>query len=139
MSRGHRYRIVGIVLASMLGLFVTLTACSNGGEGDRCQAENGNEDCSSPLICRAATQKPFNGASDHGLVNPPFEGDRCCPDNRAVATHPACTLVTSSGAAGEAGIPPADTGPTPDAPTDSPVDTSAPDAASDADANDGAG
>jgi hypothetical protein len=135
MSRGRRYRIVGIVLASLLGIVVTLTACSNGGEGDRCQAENGNEDCTSPLVCRAATQKLFNGAND-GLVNPPFNNsDRCCPANRATATHPACTELHTSGAA-DGGIPPAETGPTPDAQTDSPADTSTPDAAGDADADD---
>ncbi len=136
MSRGRRYRIVGFVIATMLGVFAALAACSNQGEGDRCQAENGNEDCTSPLVCLAATQKNFNGGV--GLVNPPFNNsDRCCPAERGTATHPACTLLQTSGA-GDGGTPPGDTGPQPDAPIDSPVDTSPPlDAAGDADAEAG--
>lgn len=135
MSRARRYRVVGIVLASMLGVFTTLAACSNQAEGDRCQAENGNDDCEGPLVCLAATQKLFNGGV--GLVNAPFNNsDRCCPFDRSTATHPACTNAATSGAA-DGGVPPAETGPTPDAQKDSPIDTSVPDAASDADADDG--
>ena len=133
MSRGRRFRIVGVLMASMLGGFVTLTACSNQGEGDRCQAENGDVDCQTGLVCLAATVKQFNGGK--GLVNPPYNNsDRCCPLDRDKANHPACVPLTAS-AAGDGAPPPADTGPKADVSADSPVDTSTPDAASDADAD----
>ena len=131
MSRGRRYGFVGILLMSMLGVFTTLVACSDQGEGDRCQAENGNQDCQSGLVCLAATQKPFSGANV-GLVNAPYNNsDRCCPADRSQATHPACTPPTAP--VSDSSIPPEATGP--DAPIDSPADTS--DAgSSDADAGD---
>jgi len=122
-------------MASMLGGFVTLAACSNQGEGDRCQAENGNDDCQTGLVCLAATQKSFNGGV--GLVNPPYNNsDRCCPYERATATHPACQPLSTS-ATGDGAPPPADTGPKADVTVDSAPDTSTPDAdaAGDADAD----
>lgn len=130
MSRARRrYGFVGILLMSMLGVFTTLVACSDQGEGDRCQAENGNADCQSGLVCLAAGAKNFNGGV--GFVNAPYNNsDRCCPADRSRATHPACTQPTNSGA-GDSGIPPAETGPQPDAPIDSPADTSPADAGGD--------
>ncbi len=133
MSRARRYRFVGVVMASLLGVFAALAACSNQGEGDRCQAENGNDDCQDGLMCLAATQKPFGSGS--GLVNPPFNNsDRCCPPNRNTATHPACVVLSPS-VAGEGGAPPDATGPVPDATPDTTPDTAAPivDSGSDAD------
>jgi hypothetical protein len=137
MSRARRNRIVGIVMVSMLGGFVTLAACSDQGEGERCQAENGNDDCTAPLVCLAGGQKPFNGGV--GFVNAPFQNsDRCCPFDRSTATHPACVLLSTS-ITPDGSIPPPDTGPVPDAPIDSPPDTNttpdAADASSDADAD----
>ena len=130
MSRARRYRIVGVMTAMLLGAFLTLAACSEQGEGERCQAENGNDDCESTLVCLAATQKAFNGGS--GLVNAPYNNsDRCCPLDRSTATHPACVNPTVS-PTGDGAAPPPDTGPRPDAPIDSPVETSTPDAAGDA-------
>ena len=128
----HRYRFVGVVMASLLCAFAALTACSNQTEGDRCQAENGNDDCQSGLVCLASSQKPFNGGV--GLVNPPFNNsDRCCPADRATATHPACVNLTSIG--GDSAAPPDATGPTPDATPDTGTDTSTPvtDSGNDAD------
>ena len=118
----------------MLGVFVALAACSNGGEGERCQAENGNDDCQSGLVCLAATQKAFNGGK--GLVNPPFNNsDRCCPLDRASTTNPACTVPGSS-VTGDA-APPGDTGPAADATADAADSSTArdADASSDADAD----
>jgi hypothetical protein len=136
MSRARRYRIVGIVMTSILGGFVTLTACSSQVEGDRCQAENGNDDCEDGLVCLAASQKPFNGGT--GTVNPPFNNsDRCCPFLREQATHPACVPLNPTITGDGAVPPPPDTGPTPDATPDSPADTSTPDAADAGDAGDG--
>ena len=137
MSRARRSRIVGVLMASMLCGFVALTACSNAGEGERCQAENGNDDCQSPLVCLAGGQKAFNGGV--GLVNPPYNDngntDRCCPLDRAKASHPACVLLSTSGAS-DGSAPDGETGPVPDATPDTAADTStipdAADAASDA-------
>ncbi len=132
MSRARRIRFVGIMMATLVGGLVTLAACSNQAEGDRCQAENGNDDCQSGLVCLAATQKSFNGGT--GLVNPPYNSsDRCCPLDRSTATHPACvnlqTTITGDGAA-----PPPDTGPVQDAtPEASQPETSTVDAADAAD------
>ncbi|HSO35577.1 MAG TPA: hypothetical protein VLT33_23775 [Labilithrix sp.] len=136
MSRARRIRIVGILMASLLGGVVTLAACSNQAEGERCQAENGNDDCQSGLVCLAATQKTFNGGQ--GLVNAPYNNsDRCCPYERSTASHPACVLLQTT-ITGDGAAPPADTGPTPDATTDSSqADTSTVDAADAADAADG--
>jgi hypothetical protein len=134
MSRARRIRIVGILMASLLGGVVTLAACSNQAEGERCQAENGNDDCQSGLVCLAATQKTFNGGQGGSLVNAPYNNsDRCCPADRSKATHPACVQLQAT-VTGDAAAPPADTGPTPDATTDaSQPDTSTVDAADAAD------
>jgi hypothetical protein len=124
-------------MASLLGGLFALAACSDYAEGDRCQAENGNDDCQTGLVCLAATNKAFNGGV--GLVNAPYNtSDRCCPFDRTTATHPACTLLQISGAADSA--PPPDTGPVPDATSPQPdaAEASVPDAAT-ADANDDGG
>ena len=136
MSRARRIRFVGILMASLVGGIVTLAACSNQGEGDRCQAENGDDDCQSGLVCLAATQKAFNGGQ--GLVNAPYNNsDRCCPFDRRTATHPACVLLNTT-VTGADSAPPADTGPAADANTDAnKPDTSTVDAADAADAADG--
>ena len=106
MSRARRYRIVGVLMAWTLSCLVALAACSDQDEGDRCQTQNGNEDCSPGLVCLAA-----------GNVNPPFnKSDRCCPADRRSATHPACALLTATVTGDSA--PPPDTGPTPDATPD---------------------
>lgn len=140
MSRARRIRfsfvtlVTRTLMASLVGglVLVALAACSNQAEGDRCQAENNNDDCQSGLMCLAATQKPFGGGN--GLVNPPYNNsDRCCPFDRLTATHPACvplqTTITGDGAA-----PPPDTGPVPDArPDTNQPDTSTADAADAAD------
>ncbi len=133
MSRARRIRFVGILMASLVGGIVTLAACSNQGEGDRCQAENGDDDCQSGLVCLAATQKAFNGGGP-GLVNAPYNNsDRCCPYDRSTATHPACVLLQTT-ITGDGAPPPADTGPAVDATTDTnKPDTSTVDAADAAD------
>ena len=138
MSTGLRYRFVGVSLASSLGVLTALAAlgaCSDQGEGDRCQAENGNSDCASGLVCVAGSQKDFNGGV--GLANGSPSSDRCCPADRSTATHPACTNPTFSGA-GDGGAPSGETGPTPptpDATADSPADSNVPDGANGRDAS----
>lgn len=131
--RSRRYGIVAVLMALGLGGFVTLAACSNGAEGERCQAENGNEDCQSGLVCLAAGLKPFNGGAPGSYVNPPFNGsDRCCPLDRLTATHPACVAPSAASTGG--GSTDADTKAEADADASSDADTSPDaDASSDAD------
>ena len=137
MSRARRNRFLFVTRAlvlSLLGGLVTLAACSNQAEGDRCQAENGDTDCQSGLVCLAAgSTKPFNGGV--GVVNKPYDdSDRCCPYDRSTARHPACVLQTT--VIGEGGAPPPETGPAPDAtsrPETSTVDAANADAADSAD------
>ena len=115
MQRAFRYRIVGIVLCTALSAFVALTACSNYEEGERCETLNGNEDCKDGLQCTPKAQ-----------INTPYDSsDRCCPVNRATATHPACVILTTP-ITTDAAPPDANTGPTPptpDATIDSSTDT----------------
>jgi hypothetical protein len=129
MQRARRYRIVSIVLCAMLGGVVILTACSNYGEGDRCEVLNGHEDCENPLVCtpKAQLNVPYNSS------------DRCCPENRATATHPACRVLEN--VVGGDAAPPPDTGPLPDVTTVDSAETSTPvpEAGGDADADDDGG
>jgi hypothetical protein len=130
MKRAGRFRNALIVGSAVASVLVALSACSQQGEGDRCDFDNGDIDCASGLICLPATNQNGRGAGT-GTVNPPYNNsDRCCPPDRTQATHPACT-VPKSPVAGDSGTP-ADSGPTPDATvTDSAADSPS-DAASDA-------
>jgi hypothetical protein len=83
------------------GVLVVASACSNQGEGERCDVLNGDDDCKTDdgLICyRAADLNNSNS-------------DRCCPRDRARATNPVCktplSTVTNDAQA------PTDSGPTP--------------------------
>lgn len=104
------------------------SACSNQGEGERCEILNGNDDCNTEegLICFPMTQ----------LRN--TNSDRCCPADRSRATHPVCK--TSADPGGGDSAPPPDTGapsPTPDAgPTPDADVEDAPSEAGDEDAAD---
>lgn len=113
MQRAFRYRIVSIVLGAGLAAFVALTACSNYGEGERCESLNGNEDCADGLQClpKAQINTPYNSS------------DRCCPVNRATASHPACAILTTPITTDAAPLD-ANTGPATDATVDSPAETS---------------
>jgi hypothetical protein len=120
MKRGSFGKTAAIVAGLLFGGFVVLVACSNQGEGERCELLNNNEDCESPLICTAPATLPegFNSAA------------RCCPADRTQATTAACGLPTT-GPLGDS-APPPDTGP-PQPPTDGGTDVNvAPDAPTDA-------
>lgn len=108
---GAPSRFAGGILCSLIAAFVAITACSNQGEGDRCETANGNADCdtSAGLICYPQAQ----------LTN--TSSDRCCPEDRSRATHPICK--TSVGIAD--GSTPADTGPPPPPPPDAGGDADA--------------
>ncbi len=105
--------LVAVTTTAVVGLIglVALSACSNYAEGDRCEQANGNSDCASGLVCRAAAQvnKDYNSS------------DRCCPAIDSNASHPACIQqqpVFEGGA-----TPPSDTAPPVTQP--SPVDGAA--------------
>ncbi len=89
--------LVGIVGA----LIAVAAACSNQGEGERCEANNNNEDC----------------RTDEGLICYPKEqlktssSDRCCPLDRTKATTTVCKTSVEVG--GGDATAPADTGPPP--------------------------
>ena len=88
-----------LFLASACGI-VALAACSNQGEGERCDVLNGHDDCKTDqdLRCYPANQ----------LTN--TTSDRCCPADRSQATAPVC-LTPISIVGGDAATTP-DTGPT---------------------------
>jgi hypothetical protein len=87
--------VAGLLVLGSLG------ACSDQGEGERCESLNGNDDCSFGLICTPA-------ALLQGTVS-----DRCCPQDRGAATAPVCKAPVSG--VGDAQAP-ADTGPPPATP-----------------------
>jgi hypothetical protein len=64
---------------------VLMGACADASEGDRCEIDNGNNDCSNGLVCVAGGPT-----------------DICCPEDRALATTPGCQV---SATPAEAGIP----------------------------------
>ena len=76
-------------------------ACSNQGEGDYCDLQNGNNDCQSGLTCIAAP-----GLA--GMATP----TRCCPTPPALPTKAACMGSTAdSGTPNEVGNVPVEAGP----------------------------
>jgi hypothetical protein len=127
MQRARRFRIVCVALGVGLCGFLALSACSSQGEGERCERANNNSDCQDGLVCTFKEQLPqgYNTTSD-----------RCCPADRATATHPAC--VQPQATVGGDSAPPAETGPSVDATVDSAdsAETSASDGGADA-ADDG--
>lgn len=127
MRRVGRFRIASALGAFGACAWLALSACSNQGEGERCEFLNGNDDCKDGLICLPATPQPNAGL---GVVNPPFNNsDRCCPLDRSQATHPACVIPTSP--VSDAATPPLDTGPTPDVSVEAAPDVDAADAGED--------
>lgn len=126
MKRPLRYRTAALAGVAVATVLIALGACSNAGEGERCNFDNGNDDCQSDLVCLPATNQGGRGGG-LGTVNSPYNGsDRCCPPDRSRATHPACTLPQAT--AGDA-APSAETGPSGDA---GPTGDAGPDAQGDA-------
>jgi hypothetical protein len=129
MHRARRYRFVGVALGVGLAAFIALTACSNYGEGERCESLNNNDDCEDGLVCTPANEllKAYNQSS------------RCCPQDRRTASDPRCGVQET--VIGGDSAPPAETGPTTDAATTDAADaaeTSTDAAADGADASDAA-
>jgi hypothetical protein len=100
-ARSKSRRKAGVVLGLLVGGFIAIvTACSNQAEGERCDFENGNDDCQEGLVCVESRE----------LVQGVNQGDRCCPVDRTKATHPACKIGATIGTDA---TPPPDTGPAP--------------------------
>lgn len=101
MKRAPSYRKAGLLATLLAAAFFVFAACSNQGEGERCDSLNGNDDCKTDegLECYPAIR--LNNAGS----------DRCCPRNRAEATQPVC--MTPVSVIGEDASTPADTGPPP--------------------------
>jgi hypothetical protein len=130
MQRARRFRFVGVALAVSLGGLIALSACSNYGGGERCEllsGNNGNDDCEDGLQCRVVTAAGYNSSP------------RCCPVNRAAATHPACIEAQDILDGGNT-TPPAETGPAVEASTaDAAEASTTAEAGPDADASDDGG
>jgi len=110
-----------------VAIVAVVAACSNMGEGERCEALNGNDDCNSGLVCYPAAQLSNNSPSD-----------RCCPVDRSQARAPVCLtavdIVPDGGAPADTG-PPSNTDASDAETADSGAaeETGAPDAGEDAD------
>jgi hypothetical protein len=82
MRSRFSFLLLPLVAALSLALF---GACQNEGEGQPCDTNAGNagsDDCRSPLICTTG----LNNAMD----------PRCCPQDRANATTPECSLSSAT-------------------------------------------
>ena len=116
----HRRFLVFATLTS-LALALGAGACSNQGEGERCDLKDGNngsDDCRSPLVC-TATSIYSGGASAAGAI--------CCPQS-GCQTGSAAGVGLSDLDGGETAVDASD-GASRDASADS--DASSTDAASD--------
>jgi hypothetical protein len=104
-----RPRFASLLLPFVAALFlVSFGACQNEGEGEPCDTNagnGGNDDCRSPFVCTVG----LNNAMDA----------RCCPQDRANATTPECSLSSATF-----------DGASPAPPDASTPDTSSPEAAS---------
>lgn len=91
MKRLSARRFAGPVVSALLFAGIVVgSACSNQGEGERCEIANGNNDCKTDegLLCYPANQ--LNNSNS----------DRCCPAKRELSTSPVCKLQTLFDASG---------------------------------------
>lgn len=98
MKRAVPYKVATLAGALVAGVLFVLSACSDQGEGERCELLNDSDDCASNLICTPAAA--LNGSPS----------DRCCPVDRSRAENPICKLPVNL--VGDAQAP-AETGPPP--------------------------
>lgn len=76
-----------LAFAPLTLAFALFVACSNQGEGERCDTQgenNGNSECQSGLRCTPAAE--LSGS----------QVDRCCPEVRESATVDICKPITGS-------------------------------------------
>lgn len=108
--------LISFVVALVV-LVSSVYACSNQGEGERCDTHNGNDDCLSGLVCTA-----------RGTLG--TDSDRCCPANRTQASADVCKQ-TATPSGGDASIPTEQDGATADSSTTDASDDAAADASDD--------
>jgi len=113
--------LVGLTIVGASAIF--MGACSNQSQGDRCDTQNGNDDCQDGLVCVSGKNV-------------------CCPQDPAMATVIECQAPSTAG--GEAGIPieasPGDSSTADVTSSDAETDSATSDATDDAsDANDDGG
>jgi hypothetical protein len=80
MSRIPALRTIALAASAALSLF----GCPTQGEGDRCNIENGNDDCAEGLLCKSSRELGGNA-------------DICCPDG--ASDNPECIPGGGSSAA----------------------------------------
>jgi hypothetical protein len=76
-----------LLLLALVASMTTAIACSNQGEGEFCDSNNGNNDCQEGLQC-----VPGLGVPAAGIVN----RDRCCPVPPAQPTTAACSSPSAT-------------------------------------------
>jgi len=113
---GTTFLRTAILTTAVLGSIVILSAsaCSNQGEGERCDVLNGDDDCRTEDGLRCYRAADLNNSNS----------DRCCPIDRSRATNAVCKTPLT-GVNNDA-----------QAPTDSGPSTPTPDATSGDDAGD---
>jgi hypothetical protein len=121
--RAAPMRVFALLVPAFLAV-VMASACSNQGEGDFCDPNNGNNDCNDGLEC-----VPAPGLSG-GIVN----RNRCCPIAPAQPTTSACSLNTSTVIEAGTEVPDAFALGVPDAEAGAAVEAGSPDATVAADA-----
>jgi hypothetical protein len=72
---------------------LAFAACSDQGEGDRCDQNSGNKDCASGLFC-----VPSQELADK------MQGDRCCPEVITANTDSRCRRGGTTNTGGSAGM-----------------------------------
>jgi hypothetical protein len=97
-------------------------ACSNQGEGEFCDTNNGSNDCQDGLACVPAP----------GLSATLTNRDRCCPILPALPTTSACALNTTTVIDASTEVPDAPPGASPDAEAGSAFEAGIAEAAADA-------
>jgi len=109
--RHPRTRLGFIFLALALG---SATACSNQGEGQRCDKLSGNDDCQAGLVCTTLTQgtqtttvRTADGGTVKTSVPVTYTPAVCCPPpgSQTAATTAACQAIGMG-----ASLPTADAG-----------------------------
>jgi hypothetical protein len=78
---------------ALWGMLAFGTGCGRQGEGERCDRLNGDEDCSSGLVCTDSQDLGTNA-------------DICCPADLSAATALACIPQSSGGTGGGGGSNP---------------------------------
>jgi hypothetical protein len=87
-------KVLARLLLAVVGasFVLSLVACGNQAEGERCDKLNSNADCESPLVCT-----PFTGTEQGQSYAV------CCPSNPLTSTASACIVGATTGGGGSGG------------------------------------